>query len=51
MFFLPTKLNPLSVGRVSGPEFLKLLVLSGVHPRRHAMRVVMMAVMEMRQHY
>jgi hypothetical protein len=43
--------NPLSVCRVSGPEFLELLVISGVHPRRHAMRMVMVAVMKMGQHY
>jgi hypothetical protein len=40
--------------RVSGPELLKIAVYlslqSQVHPRRRAVRVMMMAVVEMRQH-
>jgi hypothetical protein len=42
--------SPLSVSRVSGPEFLRVLVTSDLHPRRPAIGVVMMAVMQMRQH-
>jgi len=42
--------KPAERDRVSGPELLRVLAISGMHPRRRAMRVMVMAVMEMRQH-
>jgi len=46
--------SPLSVDRVSGPELLKcclgLSLQSQVHRRRNAMRVMVVAMMEMRLH-
>jgi len=40
--------------RVSGPKLLKSAVIksaiSGAHRRRHATRMMVMAMMEMRQH-
>jgi len=47
--------SPLSVDRVSGPELLKTACLelslqSQVHRRRHAMRMMVVAMMEMRLH-
>jgi hypothetical protein len=45
------KRKPAELVRVSGLNLLKCFLISGAHPRRHAIRVmVMMAVMETRWH-
>jgi len=48
MFIVVTRIKrkPAELDCVSGPNFFEVLFTSGTHPRRHAIRVmVMMAVM------